>query len=477
MSRRRIIYQSEALYAGATGASSPQQLYRIQDVSHNVDVARQDVNEFGKLAALSREIIEPPTVGLDFSYYSVDGFNEASGLGFIVGGHNANVATSMFSGILSSDELYAEKNYYILTVPEGKDASQGSSYTPAERATQGVIGIGNGFVSSYGMEAAVGDIPTATVSVEASNIRFDMSGAGFQNPAINAEDGTALPGVVTLPLSTTGNLSAYALRPGDVTINFDVDSLSMGGAILPGMNAAAGESGANIQNFSLDIPLGRTSVQSLGFVYPLSRELDLPIVGSLAVNANLTNLTSGSVMDMLCLPEKKRTIVVTMKNRCSAGTSFSYTISGATLDSQNLSSSIGDDKSVDLSFSFPIEGTISMSGSAPNVAPSSTTTTTTAAPTTTTTTTTVAPTTTTTTTTVAPTTTTTTTTVAPTTTTTVAPTTTTTTTVAPTTTTTTTTVAPTTTTTTTTVAPTTTTTTTTVAPTTTTTTSTTTTTP
>ncbi len=59
MARKRIIYQSEALFSAATGASATgeiAQLHRVQDVSHNVEVARQDVNEFGKLAALSREL-------------------------------------------------------------------------------------------------------------------------------------------------------------------------------------------------------------------------------------------------------------------------------------------------------------------------------------------------------------------------------------------------------------------------------------
>ena len=237
MARKRIIYQSEALYAGATGNASPQQLYRVQDVSHSVEVARQDVNEFGKLAALGREVIEPPTVGLDFSYYSVDGFNEASGLGFIVQGQNASVSSSMFSGIIGSDTSYSERNYYILTVPEGHDASQGSAYTASERLNQGVVGIGNGFITSYGMEASVGDIPTASVSVEAANIRFDSSGAGFQNPAVNVADANPMPGTVTLPLSTTGDLSAYALRPGDITLDFSSDSLAGGGALLPGMTA------------------------------------------------------------------------------------------------------------------------------------------------------------------------------------------------------------------------------------------------
>lgn len=361
MARKRIIYQSEALFSAATGASATgeiNQLHRVQDVSHNVEVARQDVNEFGKLAALSREIIEPPTVGLDFTYYPVDGFNEASGLGFTVNGYQASSDVNCLSGIMAENSSVAEKNYYVLTVPEGEDASDGGGgYTASDYAKFGVVGIGNGFLTSYGLEASVGDIPSVSCSVEASNLRFDTSGAGFQNPAVNVENGNALTGLVTLPQSTTGTLSAAALRPGDITINFGSDSLSMGGAILPGMNSATGtKSSANVQNFSIDLPLSRTPLQRIGNIFPFSRELDFPINATLSVSANLTDLDSGAVRSLLCNDASKRDITITMKNRCGSSTSVVYTFKNAELDSQNMSASIGDNKSVDLTFSTQIGG-------------------------------------------------------------------------------------------------------------------------
>jgi len=358
MARKRIIYQSEALYAGATGDSSPQQLHRVQDVSHSIEVARQDINEFGKLAALSREVIEPPTVGLDFTYYTVDGFNEASGLGFSVLDINATAETSAVSGIMKQNSEEAEKNYYILTVPEGEDASDGGggSYSAPQQAANGVIGVGNGYVTSYTLDASVGDIPSVSCSVEASNLRFDTSGAGIQNPAINTTDGNAMAGTVTIPKSTTGELSAAALRPGDVSITFGAAGLDAGGAILPGMTASAGGSGANVQSFSLDLPLSRTPLNRLGNVFPFSRELDFPISASMSVTANLTEIASGALRDLLCNEAVKRDITVTMNNRCGEGTSLRYTMKGAILDSQNMSSTIGDNKSVELSFSTQIGG-------------------------------------------------------------------------------------------------------------------------
>ena len=80
MARNRVIYQSEALFtkeaSGHHYLSNSDQLLRVQDISHGVELNRTDVNEFGQLSAIERKIIEPPTVSLDFSYYAHGGRNE-----------------------------------------------------------------------------------------------------------------------------------------------------------------------------------------------------------------------------------------------------------------------------------------------------------------------------------------------------------------------------------------------------------------
>lgn len=356
MARKRIIYQSEALYVGSTGDTNPVQLHRVQDVSHSVEVTRTDVNEFGKLAALSREVIEVPTVSLDFSYYVVDGHNE-SGIGFDVRGRGVNTDTSAISGILAGDT--DEKNYYILTVAEGNDATQSSAYTQAQSQAQGVIGIGNGFVTSYTFDASVGEIPSASVSVEASNLRFDVSGSGFQNPAIDFSDGTAIDTLVAITGSSTGALSAAAIRPGDIVVDFGTAKLQQGGALLHGMSNLGDSGVACLQSVSIDLPLSRTPQQCLGSIYPKSRELDLPINATMTVSANLADISSGTLADVLCNDSTTRDITVTLNNGCSGNNgeaSVVYTFKGATLDSQSMSSSIGDNKTVDLTFTTQLGG-------------------------------------------------------------------------------------------------------------------------
>ena len=113
MAKNRVIYQSESLYTSklkGTGGSDQivaadlKEINRVQDMSYNLEVSRTDVNEFGQLAALSREVTEPPTVGLDFSYYLTDGTQE-NDLGFnINSGSNFQLssATPMTKNLLDA---------------------------------------------------------------------------------------------------------------------------------------------------------------------------------------------------------------------------------------------------------------------------------------------------------------------------------------------------------------------------------------
>ena len=355
MARKRIIYQSEALYAGSTGAQNPTQIHRVQDVSHSVEVTRTDVNEFGKLAALSREVIEIPTVSLDFSYYTVDAVNEHT-IGFTVNGvDSVSSSVNALSGILADSS--AEKNYYILTVAEGNDATQSAAYTADEHNANGVIGVGNGYLTSYTFDASVGEIPTASVSVEASNLRFDTKSTGFANPAIDFSDGEEVGGsAISITGSSTGALSAAAIRPGDIVVDFGSSKLQQGGALLNGMSDIGDSGVACVQSVSLDLPLSRTPLQCLGSVFPKSRELDLPINSTLTVSANLADISSGTLNGLLCGDIDSRDITITLKNRCGEDTSMIYQFKGATLDSQSMSASIGDNKTVDLTFSTQVGG-------------------------------------------------------------------------------------------------------------------------
>jgi hypothetical protein len=294
--------------------------------------------------------------------------------------------------IIDTSKSKDEYNYYILTKKEGQDA-HGDSNTD----TDGLVAIGNGFITSLSIEGAVGDYPTASVSTEASNITFGdynasgSTGSRVTNPAINSSTGVKVnDNNIVLPtsdnrLGATEDLAGItALRAGDVSIQFfspdelvsveggiahDADKkLKMGGAALPsnitdGDAAEDNPTSMHIQNFSVELPMSRTPLNRIGSFFPFSREVDFPITGSFSISANVADFQEGDLYDTVCGDDKKYA-VITMKNKCSSSlgdgeVEYQIVIKGATLDSQNFSHGIGDQQSVDLTFSVPLGSNVS----------------------------------------------------------------------------------------------------------------------
>tara|TARA_R110000824_G_scaffold27105_4_gene92481 strand:+ start:2547 stop:3761 length:1215 start_codon:yes stop_codon:yes gene_type:complete len=384
--RSEVIYQSIALFSSnVTGDStegvpsgSVTALQRVTDIDWGGEVTRQDINCMGKLAATSREIIEEPTVNLSFSYYLANGFNEnAMGLAVRDYGHSTDV--NIISGVLADAFGSSEKNYYVLTVNQGEDASNVSTDPiTTDNTGYGVIGIGNAFMSDYTVNLAVGDIPNASVTFDAANLTFSTLGGytdnlyytGFQNPAIKRAESTDLSdlqfsGVVNLPKFISAPaasgvhgdpLSVAALRPGDVVVNFAAAPMPAGGAILPGNTLADTKQSAHVQSVSIGVPLSRTPLTRLGNPFAFARKIDVPINTTITVAANIGDITTGSLVNLLCSDDLGRDISIILGQKCGEANNMRYDIKGAQLDSQSMSINIGDSETVDLTFTAQIGG-------------------------------------------------------------------------------------------------------------------------
>lgn len=340
MARKRVIYQSEALFAGPTGAGALTQLSRVQTANYGFDITRQDVNQYGQLAALDRIILEQPIVNLDFSYYANSGQNELA-LGLSV-----SPSQSALAGILSG--VGDTKNYYILVSPEGSDANIDTFTATGQGKT---IGIGNANITSYSIEAAVGAIPTVTVNAEGYNMKFYPQTTGF-SPDINPVNGA--PNTSTtfaIPTPSTG-LGFTALRPGDVTLS------------ISGIGVDASD--LKIQSFTINADIGRDPIQKLGNKFAFTREIVFPVVVTASVEAVLGDIAGNdslgkALTDIVCDESAKYDLTLTLgqpSTSCGGATNpaITYTLKGVKLDSQSFSSAIGDNKTVTMDFSTQIGG-------------------------------------------------------------------------------------------------------------------------
>jgi len=430
--RARVIYQSEALYVGTTDATghhyataqdwstSPpqnkvthathqamqdhlmgnpdhvtrtgiQQLRRVQSANYSFSINRQDVNQFGQLARIDSVAIEPPTVSLDFSYYLTNGINERL-LGFGITGNRNSLTDELLIGKINPDGNPVGKNFFILTTPEGKDAVNNVEH---DSDSNSVIALGNGFISNYSIEAAVGGMPTANVTVDGLNLRTYNGTHKLPTPSIDTVHGYEVDGIeFSLPPAVSGKGESTVgddeiwgswddgydgdtnglqdeglscLRPGDITLSLGTDGIAGGFENLPKDDPRLAshdptkdyaDGSAHIQSFSIDVPINRSVIQRLGNTYGYARVTDFPINISVSVNAILSDLKSGNVADLL-FDQEEHDLVFTMREPTQSGNgpiALQYMIKGARLEGESFSSSVGDNKSVDITFTAQVGG-------------------------------------------------------------------------------------------------------------------------
>jgi hypothetical protein len=363
MARNRVIYQSEGLFVSSglssKSAAEHKQLKRVQSANYSFEITRQDVNQFGQLARIDALVLQSPTVSLDFSYYLADGYNE-SALGFYMQG-TGGPAGPTTEGNFASGQMISSSgiNFYIVTDSEGIDLNYNTGSATA-LSGKGVIGIGNGFVTDYTVNAAVGDLPTVSVSVEglgfnASTYGVNGTVTGFNTPAINPALGTKLftgtGDYIKLPLPTTGD-GVTALRPGDITLSFGTFTGTGG---TPTSTVDGSSDAINIQSVSLSLPMSRTPIERLGSRFAFARVTDFPVTATMTVNALVNEVQARNLADMID-DGTERDITLTINAPGTSTPAVKYSFKAARLDSESYSSDIGSNKSVDLSFSTQIGG-------------------------------------------------------------------------------------------------------------------------
>lgn len=360
MARNRIIYQNELLFVspsatgnqnlngdGQPGESFLRSIKRLQSVNYGFSVNRTDTYQYGQLARIDSKVLTAPTVSLDFSYYLTDGKNE-----HLLGFDTTNASNFLHKDFINDGE---GRNYYIYTGPEGSDAIGTVDQLAAQDdAKKSVVAIGNGFVSSYSLNAAVGGMPVVSVSVEGANIQAD-SGQDGQNPAINPSEGTQYSNNYTVENEyiVTGEASA-CLLPGDIEVDLGDASL------LSTVTDTNTESASHIQSVSVDLPLGRTNMERLGNAFGYAKMLDVPITASISVSAILADKKSSSQSLFTELyAQNSSDLRIAFRKPSSEGSKkgdkqVEFTFNNAVLQSESYGMSIGDNRTVDYVFTTTI---------------------------------------------------------------------------------------------------------------------------
>lgn len=208
-------YPAQVLTVQANGNANAQ-LELIQSADVDFAVSRQDVFEFGNLYAVDNIQVEPPTVSLNFSYALSSG----------------NGVTPTNASKLGMDNFDTFLN------------EQGRTYGISGAGT---LIITSGIVKTYSVDGSVGNIPTVSVSVDATNATYTAGNPIFKGTA--GFSGT--------------NTVATVIQPKDITVQIGVGA--------QGTNQAYE---ARSFTFALDIP--RNKINKLGTLTPIANILSGP---------------------------------------------------------------------------------------------------------------------------------------------------------------------------------------------------------
>lgn len=370
MSRNRVIYQSEALFAAPTGASSVNAanhgIRRVQSCNYNFAIQRQDINQYGELAAIDRLIIQEPTVAVDMTYYfEPTGFNE-SHLGLRVNPYSTEAAATgastvsdhVLDYIISSGASYDQKNVFVLVSDAGIDANDTTAMANTG-SYNGIIGIGNCFLTSWSLDAAVGAIPTVSCALEGQNMVF--TGWGSEGLAVDGVPAILNPSVIngaeaanTVVLPSGAGLfdastEVAAVRPGDITV-----LLTTANDNAPIFGFA--ESDLKIQSVNFAVTVGREPIRKLGSLYAFAREITFPINCTMSVNAVVGDTAGSKVYSLITNDQKYNCSIKLVGYKPGSATpNISYiSMKGAKIDSQNITSSIGPNKALTIELSAQI---------------------------------------------------------------------------------------------------------------------------
>lgn len=384
--RKTITSESQALYVGpspATGYhfyrysggekiksndlsdnSLIEQLFRVQSVSYAANYNKVPVRQYGQIDAIDMVSLTTPTINLEFTYL-LNGFSNERALGFSV--NQNNHATS---GILTAEE---EKNFFLKIVEKGEDARD---YIDFENENVITLGFGNMVITSYESSAAVGDFASVSVGFEGQNILLNNGVSGDAIPALDKHGNQLNDVYYKLPTASgnpgTGELSVSAFYHGDITMSIrESETGFLNREIFrnnynsPGVNL----NNACIQGYNLKFDINREIIDCLGNRFSKTRKSVGGIEANLSVDVVVNDLTTGNLSDLLNCSDEYDVSIRLHKPYCCCNSLNGYSdptgrlvlaqyfLKSMSVDSIEITSDIGNNKTATINFLGSVGGT------------------------------------------------------------------------------------------------------------------------
>jgi len=310
-----LYYQSEVVQIQPTGANPTAYIPMLQSAGISFNVNRTTNSSLGKFGPSKyRQANQWPVVNFNVEYIPT-GSNVEEALGLM--GPNSVV-----------DHLVLGAGGYMMNDYRMQIKDLDSNGANGERGT---YNLKSGVLTNYSFQAAVGQTPKASFSIECLDMGFDADEVFYEPPV---DEDLAI------------------LRPQDMDVTLPTGIVGVGDA--------------HLQSFNITIPLSRKSAYKIGSAKPVRRDVNSPVIATIQMNALLEEVSSsenvnGDSLDFKQLVQGKPMdddIIIKAKvptqDGSDGGDIITYSVSSPYLDNYNISNSVGGYTSVDLQFSVPV---------------------------------------------------------------------------------------------------------------------------
>lgn len=376
MSRNRIIYNTQGLfvapYSGEQKAGTDyflngyqilKKIEKVQNFDYSIEQPNIDFIAFGSKKSVARIPSNNPNITFNFSYLS-DGVTNENRLNFNPAIFSTTSQKPMFSGICQADSVLDEKDFYLVINNSNLDLSKNYTLTnesvnpttladiiDPDARNYSVLEFKNSYITEYSFRVQLGDLPIVNQGYTCDNINFYSSGSGIKVSVLDLKSGIKqnLTDEIVIPRSLrynqTGISGQNILNPGDAQVTF-YNSISTGVLFYTD----------TIQNFSYDLRFKRKGLESLNYKFPLSKNILYPVGGTMSMSFIVDENLTGSFFDTLN-SNIDYNILVDFNPICSkSGVSPTrFIFSGCKFNDINYSSSIGSNKTADLTFNIDID--------------------------------------------------------------------------------------------------------------------------
>lgn len=345
----RIPYQAEYLYVGPSPSTGChfmdytgllndkyydlqnnhnllKSISRVQDISFSLEDNRTEVRQLGVKSLVDRYDINPPKISLSFSYL-LNGLANDARLGLNVNYaqfqypysgtpyYPDNFSVNLLSGLCSRDftrptgdpywpySMRDNRNIFLVRKKDNQEIIKfgGNSFlqpdlthTVDPLATgYEVMAFSHCYLESYQTQAAVNALPLSKASYSCEGASFYLSGSGCYTPAVNLQTRQLMNQLHFNVPEPREETPLSVLQPGDILLSLT----SASGGNLTGFYIDIQNSYINA--YSLSFAFNRDSLNSIGYMSAIDKEITFPVLCNLSFNMTVGNIQSGCFIDRL----------------------------------------------------------------------------------------------------------------------------------------------------------------------------------